>query len=122
MIEQLTIIIDALADIRLLPRRDFETDVLYGYVLPSELEIVVASVVRALSQHGYEVHQCVWENEAVLLAINDPPQPLAMRVTASPSERYNLYAMSRPRSAQTLWQWAQGMMRQQVRRRREQHR
>lgn len=122
MIEQLTTILDALADIKLLPRRAFETDVLYGYVLPDQLEIVVASVVGALSEHGYEVHQCLWENEAVLLAINNPPQPLAMRLTASSSERYNLYAMSRPRSAQVLWQWAQGMMRQQVRKRREQRR
>ncbi len=121
MLEQLSTIIDALADVRLLPRRVFESDVLYGYVLPNQLETVVPAVVRALGEHGYEVHQCIWENEAVLLAINNPPQPLAMRLTASPAERYNLYSMSRPRNAQTLWQWAQGMIRQQARKRRDQH-
>lgn len=122
MIEQLTTILDALADIKLLPRRAFETDVLYGYVLPNQLETVVSSVARALSEHGYEVHECQWENEAVLLAINNPPQPLAMRLTASSSERYSLYSMSRPRNAQMLWQWAQGMMRQRVRQRRKHRR
>lgn len=122
MIEQLTTILDALADIKLLPRRAFETDVLYGYVLPNQLETVVSSVARALSEHGYEVHECQWENEAVLLAINNPPQPLAMRLTASSSERYSLYSMSRPRNAQMLWQWAQSMMRQRVRQRRKHRR
>ena len=118
MMEQLTTIIDALADIKLLPRHPSEADVLYGYVARHELPGVVGKVVRSLAERGYEVHRCEWEGEVVLLALNSLPRPLAIRLTSSSTERYNLYALSRPPSAQMLWQWAQAMVRQNTRKRR----
>lgn len=118
MISQLVALLDALGDVKILPRRASETDVLYGYVDPADLSNVVAELSAALSRHGYEVHRCDWPGETVLLALNDPPQPLAIRLTASATERYNLYAMGRPGNAQALWQWAQRMIREQTRKRR----
>jgi hypothetical protein len=118
MIEQLITILDALTPIKLLPHRSFELDVLYGYVPELLLKAVTASLARELVGHGYEVHRCEWDDEVVILAITTQPQPLAIRLTCSATERYNLYALSRPQNAQALWQWAHGMMRQQARERR----
>ncbi len=118
MIEQLITILDALTPIKLLPRHSAEMDVLYGYVPDLLLQAVTASVTRALAEHSYEVHRCEWTDEVVLLAFNARPQPLAIRLTSSATERYNLYALSRPQNAQALWQWAHAMVRQQTRERR----
>jgi hypothetical protein len=116
MDDQLARLLDALHGVRLLPRRAFETNVVYGYVAPDELTAVTISLLDALVGEGYEVHQCAWPDETVLLALNNTPEPLAIRLTGSADERYNLYALSRPRSAQALWQWAQTMQRQHSRR------
>lgn len=119
MDEHVLVIIDALAGVKLLPRRAFEADVLYGYVDRAQQEQLVARVCETLRQRGYELHRCAWPDEVVLLALDGTAHPFALRLTASATERYNLYALSRPRSAQQLWQWAQAMLRQQARQRRE---
>jgi hypothetical protein len=118
MIEQLITILDALSPIKLLPRRSSEHDVLYGYVPDLLIQAVTTSLTKELVEHGYEVHLCEWADEIVLLALTTQPQPLAIRLTSSATERYNLYALSRPQNAQALWQWAHAMVRQQVRERR----
>lgn len=119
MITQLLALLDALGDVKILPRRASEADVLYGYVDPTDLQSAAAELSAALGRHGYEVHRCDWPGEIVLLALNDLPRPLAIRLTSSADERYNLYALGRPGNAQALWQWAQTMVRQQARKRRE---
>jgi hypothetical protein len=119
MDEHLTAILDALEGVKLLPRRPPETNIVYGYVAPDQLKVMVAQVVQALNRRGYEVHQCLWASEAVLLALNHTPHPLALRLTSSRAERYSLYALSRPQHPQALWQWAQAMAREHMRKRRE---
>jgi hypothetical protein len=116
MNEHLTAILEALSGVKLLPRRPPETNIVYGYVMAECLAAMVAQVSGRLSCRGYEVHQCVWGDEAVLLALNGTASPLALRLTSSAAERYNLYARSRPQHAQALWQWAQAMERDHVRR------
>lgn len=115
----LTAILDVLHGVKLLPRRRPEHNIVYGYVQAERLALVVARVADALICRGYEVHQCNWGGEAVLLALNNTQDPLALRLTSSSSERYNLYALSRPQHAQALWQWAQAMRRDHLRQRRE---
>lgn len=115
----LTAILDVLHGVKLLPRRPPEQNILYGYVQSDRLGAVVAQVSAALSCRGYEVHQCSWSGEAVLLALDGTKHPLALRLTSSSSERYNLYALSRPQHAQALWQWAQAMVRDHIRQQRE---
>lgn len=121
MVEHLTTILDALDGVRLLPRRAFESDVVYGYIGREHLAAMVERISATLDIRGYEVHHCEWADETVLLALNGTARPLALRLTACPTERYNLYALSRPQTAQALWQWAQAMLREQVRQRREPH-
>jgi hypothetical protein len=118
MDEHLTAILDALDGVKLLPRRPPETNIVYGYVAADRFKRVVAQVVHTLNRRGYEVHQCLWADEAVLLALKDTPHPLAVRLTSSPTERYNLYVLSRPQHAQALWQWAQAMTLEHMRKRR----
>lgn len=118
MSERLIELLDVLNEVKLLPRRSSEHGVAYGYVEPEVLAPVSARISRKLSMLGYEVHQCTWDGEVVLLAINNMPHPFAFRLTSSAEERYNLYALSRPETAQTLWQWAQAMTRQQLRQQR----
>lgn len=120
MHRHLTVILDALHEVKLLPRQPGETDVAYGYVAAQHRTDVIAEVVRALKTQGYEVHQCTWADEAVLLALDGTEHPLAIRLTASVAERYNLYALSRPRTAQALWQWAHMMFREYLRAQRNQ--
>lgn len=122
MDDHLTTILDALDGVRLLPRRAFERDVVYGYIDREHLAAMVARISASLHAHGYEVHCCEWPDEVVMLALNGTAHPLALRLTACSTERYNLYALSRPQTAQALWQWAQAMVRQLVRQRREPHR
>lgn len=121
MDEHLIMILDALDGVRLLPRRAFESDVVYGYIQQEHLAAMVTRISATLHTRGYEVHHCEWPGEAVLLALNGTAHPLALRLTTCPTERYNLYALSRPQTVQALWQWAQAMVRQQVRQRREPH-
>lgn len=115
----LTAILDVLHGVKLLPRRPPEQNIVYGYVQADRLAAVVAQVADALSCRGYEVHQCNWGGEAVLLALNGTKHPLALRLTSSRGERYNLYTLSRPQHAQALWQWAQAMVRDHLRQQRE---
>lgn len=117
MNEQIMNLLDALTGIKLLPRRAFEQDVIYGYVTADQLAHIVNQLTHELSARGYDVHCCEWPGETVLLALHEA-QPLALRLTSSAGERYNLYALSRPRTAQALWQWAQAMLRHDARRRR----
>ncbi|HEX6289476.1 MAG TPA: hypothetical protein VFZ66_09815 [Herpetosiphonaceae bacterium] len=119
MDEHLAAILEALDGVKLLPRRPAETNVVYGYVLPEQLAAIVARVADALNRRGYEVHRCMWAGEAVLLALNGTAHPLALRITSSSAERYNLYALSRPQHAQALWQWAEAMARSHARQRHE---
>lgn len=114
----LTAILDALHGVKLLPRRPPEQNIVYGYVQADRLIAVVAQVSAALGRRGYEVHQCSWSGEVVLLALDGTKHPLALRFTSSSSERYNLYALSRPQHAQALWQWAQAMLRDHLRQQR----
>lgn len=118
MLEPFTRFLDALVKVKLLPAHPSETDVLYGYVGGGDLLPIVEGLAQVLQAHGYEVHRCEWQDEAVLLAIDAVPHPLAIRLTASASERYNLYALSRPANAQMLWQWAQRRVRHNARSRR----
>lgn len=118
MEQHLLAIIDALDNVKLLPRHSGEQGVLYGFVPLEHSAAALPVIVQALEEHGYEVHRCVWRHECVLLALNATAQPLALRITASATERYNLYRLSRPQSPQALWQWAQATVRQQARARR----
>jgi hypothetical protein len=111
-----TAVLDALTNVKLLPRRAAEADVVYGYVDQREAPMIVWAILAWLRQHRYEVHCCEWIGETVLLALNGTPEPTAIRLTTSPAERYTLYTLSRPATAQALWQWAQGARLQQVRR------
>ena len=119
MHQHLTAILNALYDVKLLPRQPLEVDVLYGYVAPLQRAEVIAAVVESFETHGYEVHQCAWGDEVVLLVLSSAIEPLAVRLTSSTSERYNLYTLSRPNTAQALWQWAHQMFRQHVRTQRD---
>lgn len=114
MDEHLTAILDALHGVKLLPRRPSEINIVYGYIVAERMQAVVAQVIDALSSRGYEVHQCSWSSEVVLLALNGTAHLLALRFTSSNLERYNLYTLSRPEYAQALWQWAQAMVREDV--------
>jgi hypothetical protein len=119
MDEHLTTILDALEGVKLLPRRAFEADVVYGYIGRERLAAMAERISATLHTRGYEVHRCEWADEVVLLALDGTAHPFALRLTASAAERYNLYALSRPQTAQALWQWAQAMLRQRARQRRE---
>lgn len=119
MDQHVMMILDALDGVKLLPRRAFEVDVLYGYIEREHLAAMVTRISETLRARGYEVHHCEWSNETILLALDGTAHPFALRLTASAAERYNLYALSRPQTAQLLWQWAQAMLREQARRRRE---
>lgn len=109
-------VLDALSNVKLLPRRATEANVVYGFVDQREAPAIVQAIVAWLHGRGYEVHCCEWIGETVLLALNGTPDPLAIRLTTSPGARYDLYTLSRPASPQTLWQWAQGARLQQARR------
>lgn len=121
MDEHLTTILDALEGVKLLPRRAFEADVVYGYIEREYLAAMIERICMTLRTRSYEVHHCEWTDEAVLLALDGTAHPFALRLTSSAAERYNLYALSRPQTAQALWQWAQAMVRQHARQRRERH-
>ena len=118
MEQHILAIMDALDNVKLLPRRPQEQGVLYGFVQSEYVTAALPTIVQALEERGYEVHQCVWLHECVLLALNSTAQPLALRITTSTTERYNLYRLGRPQSPQALWQWAQATVRQQARERR----
>ncbi len=116
MDERLGELLDALAGVRLLPHRPDERGVIYGYVAAESLATVVRQLTAMLVDHRYEVHHCAWRGDVVLLALRAGMEPLAIRLTSRADERYNLYALSRPRSAPALWQWAQVMARRHTRR------
>jgi hypothetical protein len=117
MDDRLSELLDVLGAVRLLPHRPDERGVIYGYVADESLATVVKQLVATLVAQRYEVHRCAWRGEIVLLALRDDMEPFAFRLTSRADERYNLYALSRPRSASALWQWAQVMVRRHTRRR-----
>jgi hypothetical protein len=117
MDERLIGLLDALDGVRLLPQRHGERGVVYGYVAVEAFDAAVGQLIATLAEQHYEVHRCAWRGDIVLLALQDGADPLAIRLTSAADERYNLYALSRPQSSQTLWQWAQVTARQAHRRR-----
>ena len=111
-------LLDALDGVRLLPPRTGERGVVYGYVSDEACESVINQVITTLTAQQYSVRRCAWHGDVVLLALQHGVEPLAIRLTTSADERYALYALSRPQSAQSLWRWAQVTARRQTRRRR----
>jgi phosphomannomutase len=109
-------LLDALAAVRLLPRRAEEHEVIYGYVARESLPAAAATIAAALESRGCEVRRIAARDDTVILARHCDDAPLAIRLTASSRARYDLYALSRPATAQALWQWAQVMARHQQRR------